>query len=117
MFDKIYCVYILSSQKNGTLYVGITNNLIKRIWEHKHKKVDGFTKKYMTGTIKGNIDRRVLFDNTVIFAIITKNRLGDPPTNCSDWPDDAVREAAEKHYGACSDNYCENILKYYREYR
>ena len=74
-------------------------------------------KKYMTGTIKGNIDRRVLFDNTVIFAIITKNRLGDPPTNCSDWPDDAVREAAEKHYGACSDNYCENILKYYREYR
>ena len=73
--------------------------------------------KYMTGIIKGNIDRRVLFDNTVIFAIITKNRLGDPPTNCSDWPEDAIREAAEKHYGACSDNYCENILKYYREYR
>jgi len=46
MFDKTYCVYILSSQKNGTLYVGVTNNLAKRVWEHKNKKVDGFTKKY-----------------------------------------------------------------------
>ncbi len=46
MFDKIYCVYILSSKKNGTLYVGVTNNLVKRVWEHKNKKVDGFTKKY-----------------------------------------------------------------------
>mgnify|MGYP001569035206 FL=1 len=46
MFDKIYCVYILSSQKNGTLYVGMTDNLVRRVWEHKNKKVDGFTKKY-----------------------------------------------------------------------
>ncbi|MFA6532416.1 MAG: hypothetical protein WCT22_00285 [Patescibacteria group bacterium] len=74
-------------------------------------------KKYTTSIIKGDIDRRVLFDNTLIFAIITKNRLGDPPTNCNDWPDDAIRTAAEKHYGACSDNYCENILKYYKEYK
>jgi len=46
MHNKTYCVYILSSQKNGTLYIGVTNNLVKRIWEHKNKKVDGFTKKY-----------------------------------------------------------------------
>ncbi|MBI4973064.1 GIY-YIG nuclease family protein [Candidatus Roizmanbacteria bacterium] len=46
MFDKSYCVYILSSQKNGTLYVGVTSNLVKRIWEHKNQKVEGFTKKY-----------------------------------------------------------------------
>ena len=46
MFDKTYCVYILSSQKNGTLYIGVTSNLVKRVWEHKNKKVDGFTKKY-----------------------------------------------------------------------
>ncbi len=46
MNNKSYWVYILSSQRNGTLYVGITNNLIKRVWEHKNKKVDGFTKKY-----------------------------------------------------------------------
>ena len=40
------CVYILASQRNGTLYVGITSDLVKRIWEHKSDAVDGFTKKY-----------------------------------------------------------------------
>jgi len=46
MDEKQYFVYILASQKNGTLYVGITNNLIKRIYEHKNNLVDGFSKKY-----------------------------------------------------------------------
>ena len=39
-------VYILTSQRNGTLYVGVTSDLVKRIWEHKHGVTDGFTKKY-----------------------------------------------------------------------
>ena len=39
-------VYILANKKNGTLYVGVTSDLIKRIWEHKNHLVDGFTKKY-----------------------------------------------------------------------
>jgi putative endonuclease len=39
-------VYILSSKINGTLYVGVTSNLIKRVYEHKNKLVDGFTHKY-----------------------------------------------------------------------
>ena len=43
---KQYYVYILASQCNGTLYVGMTNNLVRRIWEHKHDMVEGFTKKY-----------------------------------------------------------------------
>ena len=39
-------VYILASQKNGTLYVGVTSDLAKRVWDHKNDSVDGFTKKY-----------------------------------------------------------------------
>ena len=41
-----YFVYILASQKNGTLYIGVTNNLEKRIYQHKNQVIDGFTKKY-----------------------------------------------------------------------
>ena len=39
-------VYILASQRNGTLYIGVTSDLIKRIWEHRSDLVEGFTKKY-----------------------------------------------------------------------
>ena len=41
-----YYVYILSSQRNGTLYVGSTVDLIRRVWEHKNKVIRGFTEKY-----------------------------------------------------------------------
>jgi putative endonuclease len=41
-----YWVYILCSECNGTLYVGVTNNLVRRVYEHKQKLIDGFTKKY-----------------------------------------------------------------------
>ena len=43
---KSYYVYILASKQNGTLYIGLTNNLIKRVYEHKHNLIAGFTKKY-----------------------------------------------------------------------
>jgi len=39
-------VYILFSKRNGTLYTGVTSDLVKRIWEHKNKVVKGFTEKY-----------------------------------------------------------------------
>jgi putative endonuclease len=39
-------VYMLASQKNGTLYIGVTSDLAKRVWEHKNNIVEGFTKEY-----------------------------------------------------------------------
>ena len=52
---KQYFVYILASSRNGTLYIGITSDLIRRVWEHKNKQVDGFTKKY-------HVDNLVYFE-------------------------------------------------------
>ena len=50
MKENFY-VYILSSQKNGTLYIGVTSNLIQRVYQHKEGQVDGFTKKYGVKTL------------------------------------------------------------------
>ncbi len=52
-----YYVYILTNRKDGTLYIGVTNNLIKRMFEHKNKLSVGFTKKY-------NIDILVYYEHT-----------------------------------------------------
>jgi putative endonuclease len=46
MMIKQPAVYILASKKNGTLYIGVTSDLAKRIWEHKNDLVEGFTKRY-----------------------------------------------------------------------
>ena len=53
--DKIYYVYILSSKPNGTLYIGVTSNLAKRVYQHKNKTIDGFTSKY-------NVNQLVYFE-------------------------------------------------------
>ncbi len=53
--EKKGFVYILFSEKNGTLYTGVTSNLVKRVYEHKQKLVDGFTKKY-------NVDKLGYFE-------------------------------------------------------
>jgi putative endonuclease len=45
------CVYILASKRNGTLYTGVTSNLVKRVWQHKNDLVEGFSNKYGIHTL------------------------------------------------------------------
>lgn len=68
------CVYILASQRNGTLYVGVTNNLIRRVWEHKNKLVKGFTSQY-------NVDKLVYYEKheNIATAIQRERRLKEWP--------------------------------------
>ena len=54
---KQYYIYILTSKKNGILYIGLTNNLVRRIYEHKNKLVEGFNSKY-------NVNNLVYFEIT-----------------------------------------------------
>ena len=44
--EKLFCVYIIASRRRGTVYIGVTSNLVKRVWEHRDGVVDGFTKEY-----------------------------------------------------------------------
>ena len=44
--NKQPTVYILASERNGTLYTGVTSDLVKRVWEHRSNMVEGFTKRY-----------------------------------------------------------------------
>jgi len=68
--SKIPCVYILASKPNGTIYTGVTSDLVKRIWQHKNKKSEGFTKKY-------NVSLLVWYESseTIENAIIREKRI------------------------------------------
>jgi putative endonuclease len=52
---RVYSIYILASKRNGTLYVGFTGDLVKRVYEHKNNMAEGFTKKY-------NVHRLVYYE-------------------------------------------------------
>ena len=67
---KNYYVYILASKCNGTLYIGVSSNLLKRIWQHKNKVVAGFSAKF-------GIDKLVYFDEhkDIITAIQREKKL------------------------------------------
>ena len=65
-----YYVYILFNKRNGTLYVGVTSDLLKRIWEHKNKVIEGFTQKY-------SVDKLGYYEifNDVNAAILREKQL------------------------------------------
>jgi putative endonuclease len=63
-----YYVYILSSKKNGVLYIGVTNNLLRRVYEHKKKLITGFTTKYF-------VNKLVYFEETdSIYSAIQREK-------------------------------------------
>ena len=66
----MYYIYILASQTNRVVYVGVTNDLVRRVYEHKGKLVEGFTKRY-------NINKLVYFEQTsdVESAILREKQL------------------------------------------
>ena len=74
---KTYFVYIIASKKNGTIYIGVTNNLSKRIWEHKNKIAAGFTSKY-------DVNKLVYFEDfsEIHLAIKREKRLKEFPRYC-----------------------------------
>ena len=51
MSEHLHFVYILSSRRNGTLYTGVTSDILGRTWEHKNELVEGFTRKYGVHTL------------------------------------------------------------------
>ena len=69
-FDSLYYVYILANRYNGTLYVGVTNDLKRRIYEHKNNLVKGFTSKY-------KVDKLVYYEHTnnIVSAIEREKKL------------------------------------------
>jgi putative endonuclease len=68
--DKEPCVYILASRERGTLYIGVTSNLVKRVWEHKSHAVAGFTREY-------GVTRLVWFErhDSICAAIVREKQI------------------------------------------
>ena len=67
---RIPCVYILASKRNGTLYIGVTSDLVRRVWEHRNDLVAGFSQRYRTHLL-------VWFERheTMESAIVRERRL------------------------------------------
>ncbi|MCR4263301.1 MAG: GIY-YIG nuclease family protein [Candidatus Roizmanbacteria bacterium] len=92
-----YWVYILSNRSNSTLYIGITSNLIKRIYQHKNHLADGFSKKY-------NLNKLVYYEQyeQIDEAILREKRL-------KKWNRKWKEELIEKFNAEWNDLY-KNIL-------
>lgn len=67
---KQYYIYILSNYSNSTIYIGVTNNLVKRLYQHQNKLIDGFTSKY-------NINKLVYYEiyQNIDYAINREKQL------------------------------------------
>ena len=70
MRERSPCVYMLASQRNGTLYIGVTSDLLRRLWQHRNGEVDGFTRDH-------SVHRLVWFEqhDTMLSAITREKQL------------------------------------------
>jgi len=98
------CVYLLASKRNGTLYVGVTSDLVQRIWQHKNNLVEGFTKRYgvhmlvwyeLCGTMNAAIARKKRLRNgNAIGRFASLKRLiqnGETCTvTCCNWTSSSI---------------------------
>ena len=97
MKDHNYYVYILASKRNGTFYTGVTNELIRRIYEHKEELAEGFTKTY-------NVKILVYFEHcTDINAVIHREKI------IKKWKCNIKMEAIEKQNPDWRDLYYDLI--------
>lgn len=93
MRHRTFYVYILASKLGGTLYIGVTNDLVRRVYEHKTKAAEGFTKQY-------GVDRLVYFEvfDDIENAIRREKRL-------KKWPRAWKVQLIEQHNPDWSDLY------------
>ncbi|MDR2191742.1 MAG: GIY-YIG nuclease family protein [Endomicrobium sp.] len=86
--EKFGCVYILTNIHNNVFYVGVTSNLKKRIFEHRNKMVDGFTKKY-------NVNKLVYYEvcGDIVAAIAREKQLKNWH---KDWKINLIKQSNEK---------------------
>ncbi len=62
------CVYIMASDRNGTIYLGVTSDLVRRVWQHKTKETGGFTSEY-------DVDRLVWYEqHATMYSAITREK-------------------------------------------
>lgn len=95
---KNYFVYILAKNRNGTIYIGVTNNLTRRIWEHKNKIIEGFTNKY-------DVNKLVhyeIFEN-IQSAIMREKRLKEWPRK---WKLDLIEKGNPQWHDLYDKIYC-----------
>ncbi|MBU1666018.1 MAG: GIY-YIG nuclease family protein [Gammaproteobacteria bacterium] len=95
--EKLPCVYMLASRRNGTLYIGVTSDLVKRMYEHKNDLAEGFTKRYGVHTLVW-FERHETMEN----AITCEKQL-------KKWNRDWKRRLIEESNSAWRD-LCEDIL-------
>ena len=95
---KEFYVYILCNKRNGTLYAGVTSDLIKRVYEHKNNLIDGFTKKY-------NVHRLVWYEGHEVAQTAIEREK-----QIKKWKRKWKLELIEKHNPNWDDLY-ENIYK------